>query len=61
MIKNASIAQARRPIDRQSVGKWRQVEGELAPLVEALGGARCGTRLEAFAMSGARAPVWPRP
>lgn len=46
MIKNASIAQARRPIDRQSVGKWRQVEGELAPLVEALGGARCGTRLE---------------
>ena len=48
MIKNASISQARRPIDRQSVGKWRQVEGELAPLVEALGGARCGTRLEAL-------------
>ena len=38
MVKTASIAQARRAIDTRSVGKWRQVEKEMAPLVDALGG-----------------------
>ncbi len=35
-VRTASGAQVREPLYRRSVGRWRAVEGELGPLIEAL-------------------------
>ena len=38
-IKTASVAQARAGVKTQSVGRWRNHQDELAPLIDAMGGA----------------------
>ena len=35
-VRTASLAQVRRPIYKDSVGRWKNYENELAPLIEAL-------------------------
>lgn len=37
-IKTASITQARAPVSTRSVGRWKQLRPQLAPLIDALGG-----------------------
>lgn len=37
-IKTASITQARAPVSTASVGRWRSLEPQLAPLIDTLGG-----------------------
>jgi Flp pilus assembly protein TadD len=37
-VRTASAAQVRQPLYAHSVGRWRQLEGRLGPLIEALGG-----------------------
>ena len=38
LVLTASVAQVRRPIDTKSVARWRAVEAQLAPMIEAMGG-----------------------
>lgn len=38
LIKTASVVQAREPINARSVGRWREVEEQLAPMIAAMGG-----------------------
>jgi hypothetical protein len=35
-VRTASLAQVRRPIYKDSVGRWKNYQEELAPLAEAL-------------------------
>ena len=40
MVTTASMTQVRRPVYRDSVGRWRRYRDHLAPLLEALGDLR---------------------
>jgi tetratricopeptide (TPR) repeat protein len=42
-VRTASFAQVRRPLYRSSVGRWRNYEARLGPLLEALSGQRVET------------------
>jgi hypothetical protein len=37
VVRTASVAQVRQPIYTGSVGRWKAIEAELGPLIEALG------------------------